>query len=197
MDAGAGPASPLSLEDIWTPEQPLPAGPTLRRLAGRFAEAWQAQEVLSCVRIGYNPRLRTTAGRAQLAEVRVELNPHLLRDNPGELIPTLAHELAHLVVHRHWPGEAAHGRRFRMLLRAVGMPDERCHQLAVGHLRRRRRRFLYLHQCSGCGIKLVARSVLRSRYCRSCGPGMTWDIHRVPNTPAGQALVRRLVEAGR
>lgn len=178
--------------DLWSPGDPLPGGDVLGRLAGRIGEAWDMPEIAR-VRVGYNARLRTTLGRALVDEQRVELNPRLLREHPDELIPTLAHELAHLAVLIRFGRRAgAHGREFRNLMRAVNLSGRATHDLPVGHLRRRRRRYVYLHRCDQCGNAAVARRVLRDRVCARCGPGMQWDVYRVPDTPAGRALLETL-----
>ncbi len=180
--------------DLWSPGQPLPGGRALGELASRVLTAWEMPDLLSRVRIGYNGRLRTTLGRALLDEHRVELNPHLLRNHPEELIPTLAHELAHLAVHlRYGRSAPSHGLEFRTLMRALNLSGRATHDLPVGHLRQKRRRYLYVHRCDTCGVQVVARRVLRNRICAHCGPRMQWNILRVPNTPAGQEMVREML----
>lgn len=182
----------LVTTDLWSPGGPLPGGELLQRLTQRIAEMWEMPEIAR-VRVGYNSRLRTTLGRALLDEARVELNPRLLRDHPDELVPTLAHELAHLAVHVRFGRRAgAHGREFRTLMRALNLNARATHDLPVGHLRRRRRKYLYLHRCDICGNATVARRVLRDRVCAACGPGMQWDVYRLPDTPAGRALLKTL-----
>jgi len=175
-------------DDIWTPRQPLPGPGVLREIASRLGAAWEAPELAEQVRIVYNPRLRTTLGRAMLDDRRVELNTRLLHEHPDQLVPLLAHELAHVVVHARYGRVPAHGRHFRTLMRAVNMSPRATHDLPVKR-RRRRGRYLYLHRCSDCGYSFVARSVRRGYYCIACGPDMSWDVFRSANTPRGrQAL---------
>jgi len=66
------------------------------------------EKFASSVTIRWNPRMRSTAGRAFLLEAKVELNPKLLHlDNDtqqslSQVRQTLLHELAHLLAHhRH------------------------------------------------------------------------------------------------
>jgi SprT protein len=178
---------------IWTPEKPLPTRPVLRELTRCCSHHWGAEALLKKASVVYNPRLRTTLGRAILQAMRVELNPHLLNDHPGELVPTLAHELAHLVVYRRHGRVAPHGQQFRHLMAQVGLSAQATHELNVEHVRRRRRRkYLYLHRCSDCGYSFVARRPRRNCYCKACGPEMSWDVFRAPNTAAGQTLLKRL-----
>ncbi len=193
----------LWTDDLWTPGRPLPDGRLLRRMAERCAGLWQLPELAENVRVTYNPRLRTTLGRAVLDELRVELNVHLLREHPRELVPTLVHELAHLAVRmRHGESAAPHGRAFRTLMAAAGLPAARTHNLpAARKLRRKRARYVYLHICDGCGYNFLARSVRRDCYCTRCGPEMNWDVYRAPDQPAGRkrlaAARRRLVAEAR
>ncbi|MBN1943579.1 MAG: SprT-like domain-containing protein [Phycisphaerae bacterium] len=180
-------------QGLWTPQSPLPTRKLLSRLAARFLSAWRAGDLIPRVKIVYNPRLSTTLGRACLENLRVELNPRLLGEHPEELLPTLGHELAHLVVYaRHGSAARPHGAEFRRLLRKLQLPDAARHRLPVEHLRRKRARYLYLHRCRQCGQSFLARSVRRNYYCLACGPEMEWDIFRAPNSPAGRVLLTRL-----
>ena len=56
----------------------------LKNLAGKLSVVW-------------NPRMRSTAGRAFWPEGRVELNPKLIEFSADEVRNTMLHELAHLV----------------------------------------------------------------------------------------------------
>ncbi len=191
------PASRMKLDtgDLWSPGDPLPGGAVLRKMAARVIALWE-MPALADATIGYNGRLRTTLGRAMLDERRVELNPRLLRDHPEHLVSTLAHDLAHLAVHVRFGRRAgAHGREFRTLMRALNLDARATHDLPVEHLRRRRRRYVYLHRCDQCGQSTIARRVLRDRICARCGPGMQWDVYRVCDTPAGRALLETLARA--
>ena len=49
------------------------------------------------VRVGWNSRMQTTAGRAWWPDRLIELNPKLKEQAPEEVWRTLRHELAHLV----------------------------------------------------------------------------------------------------
>ena len=178
----------FTVDDLWTPDRPLPGRGVLLAIAARAGEAWECSELTARVRVGYNGRLRTTLGRAVLDDLRVELNPRLLHDHPAELVPTLVHELAHLVVHERYGRVASHGRHFRTLMAAVRLSAAATHKLPTAHLKRRRRRYLYLHRCSDCGYSFIARSVRRNYYCIACGPEMTWDIIRAPSSKDLTAL---------
>ena len=184
------------VDDLWTPELPLPARAVLRAIAARCGAAWEMPDLADRVQVAYNPRLRTTLGRAVLDKRRVDLNPRILRDHPAELIPTLVHELAHMVAHMRYGNVPPHGAHFRTLMRAVNVPAAATHDLPVKQLRRRRGRHLYLHRCTGCGYSFVARSARRNSYCAACGPEMTWHILRAPNTPKGRQLLAAAAAQG-
>lgn len=171
---------------------PLPTMDVLCEMVETLSDAWNCPDLARRVEIGYNPRLTTTLGRAVFNEMRVELNPHLLRENPDELAPTLAHELAHLAVHLRYGRVSPHGREFKTLMRAVNFSGKATHNLPVSHLRQQRTKYLYLHRCNECDYQFVSRSVRRGYYCLACGPKMKWDIFRVPNTSSGLKLLDHL-----
>ena len=185
----------FSVADLWRPEMPLPTRRVLGAIARRCAEAWEMPRLADCVRIAYNPKLRTTLGRAVLDRNLVELNTRLLAEHPDQLVETLVHELAHVAVHIRYGSVPPHGRHFRTMMRAVSMSPAATHNLPVAHLQRRRTRYLYLHRCSDCGYSFIARSVRRNVYCLACGPEMTWDIFRAPHTRAGKDMLRRMKHA--
>jgi len=186
----------FKVDDLWTPDQPLPCQPLLRLLIGRAGLAWGCPDLPERISIGYNTRMRSTLGRAVLEKSRVELNPRLLRAHPNQFIPTLVHELAHLVVYQRYGRVPPHGPPWRALMAAVKIRPAATHKLPTAHLRRARRRYLYLHRCSQCGMTFLARSVRRNCFCRACGPGMTWAIHRAPDGPEGLRALRNLAGGG-
>jgi predicted SprT family Zn-dependent metalloprotease len=165
----------------------------LSAIVERLGRVWNFSVVRNGVRITYNPRLRSTLGRAFLDEKRIELNPHLLREHPRELLNVLGHELAHIVVYLRHGWVPQHGAHFRILMQAVNLAPHATHNLPSGHLRRRRRRYLYLHRCSDCRYQFVARKVRRDYYCATCGPGMKWKVLRVPNTTTGRKTMKSLL----
>ena len=182
----------VGFDDLWEPGGALPGKAVLQAIAIRCGYAWGVPDLASKVRIAYDRRLRTSAGAAHLDERRVVLNPRLLGENPAELVPTLVHELAHVVVHM-WRGRVRpHGPEFRGLMDAVNMPAEATHSLPADHLRTKRRRYLYLHRCLGCGYSFISRKVRRNYYCIACGPKMTWRICRAPATKEGRRQLNML-----
>ena len=82
----------------------------------------------SSVKILWNRRMRSTAGRAFLDYAKVELNPKLLElgDEALEHVQqTLLHELAHLLAHkRYGRGISAHGIEWKQACVDMGIPGE-------------------------------------------------------------------------
>jgi len=136
----------------------------LARRAG--APRWRSREL----RVVWNSRLRTAVGRADGGARAIELNPRLLDRHPAELVPTLAHELCHLLA----GVRAGHGPRWRELMLALGFAPDSCHRLEVGDLAVRRRTWTW--RCTGCGetYERSHRGARRFR-CGRCGRGLRVD----------------------
>ena len=138
--------------------------------------------------VGWNERLRSTAGRAFGREGRIELNPRLLAHRQRELHVVLVHEAAHLAAHRlYGPSVPPHGRHWRALMRLCGLPPAITHDLPVPPARRRRH--LFLRVCDACGDRRIARAV-RYRAC-ACG-AERFLVMRAPASPGGLLALRRL-----
>jgi SprT protein len=116
-----------------------------------------------------------------------------LQEHPGELVPTLVHELAHVVVYRRHGRVSPHGVQFRTLMRAVNLTAKATHDLDVSNARRRR--YLYLHRCGTCGAAFIVRRVMRGYWCKACGPRMSWEILRAPDCPEGLESLKAKVHA--
>ncbi len=90
--------------------------------------AMAGPDYAACVRIVWNKRMRSTAGRAFLHHAKVELNPRLLyvSDDPlSHVRQTLLHELAHLLAyHRHGSKILAHGNEWKQACADLGIPGE-------------------------------------------------------------------------
>jgi len=110
-----------------------------------------APKLSDLVTVGWNFRMRTTAGIANAARWEVWLNPALRNISEIEVEKTLLHELAHLLAqYRHGRRRLSpHGPEWREACRDLGIPDEkRTHQLPFIGRRMKRR---YLLRCPGCG----------------------------------------------
>ena len=129
------------------------------------------------VRVEWNPRLKTCAGRADYREKLISLNPLLLdhellsvnRHSGSEIDRTLRHELAHLVaqwrIGRRRIGP--HGPEWREACRDLGIADEaRCHNLPFAA-----RTFppRYVYVCPNCKEKFPrVRRIRRAIACLAC-----------------------------
>ena len=79
------------------------------------------------IKVVWNKRMRTTAGRAFWPEGKIELNPILEKVAPEEVRSTLLHELAHLVAYARAGRRriSAHGAEWRQACSDLGIPGER------------------------------------------------------------------------
>lgn len=168
----------------------LPPLDQLEQRALELLELWRVPPGPP-VRVTWNSRLTTTAGRAFPTEHRVELNPQLLTTHPDQVEPILVHETAHVAAHRLFgPGVAAHGRHWRGLMRIAGHAPEVSHDLPVPRVSRRSRRYLYLRVCDACGARMIARSVHYAA-C-ACGQADRFLVLRTSAVPQGLALLRSM-----
>ena len=127
-----------------------------------------ARKLARELRVEWNSRLKTAAGRADYRHKLISLNPRLF-EHPTEIDRTLRHELAHLLAQfragrrRILP----HGVEWRQACRDLAISDEkRCHNLPFPVSERVRR---YLYQCPCCqrGFPRV-RQIKRAVACLAC-----------------------------
>jgi len=121
------------------------------------------------VKVRWNPRMRSTAGTALIAESLITLNPRLLSFGDREVDRTLRHELAHLLAH-HRVGRRRiepHGPEWERACRDLGLPDEkRCHTLP---LPRRTMTPQHFYLCPACEQKVErVRPFRRKTACLDC-----------------------------
>ena len=122
------------------------------------------------LRVEWNPRLQSAAGRADYREKLISLNPRLREHGEEEIERTLRHELAHLLAQfreksRRWI--APHGPEWREACRDLGIADEaRCHNLPFA-ARTFPPRFVY--RCPNCKAEFPrVRRVRRAVACLAC-----------------------------
>jgi len=108
-----------------------------------------ANKLACAIRVEWNSRLKTSAGRADYRHKLISLNPRLF-EHPAEIDRTLRHELAHILAQfragrrRILP----HGTEWRKACRDLGIADEkRCHNLPFP-AKRYVARFMY--RCPNC-----------------------------------------------
>jgi len=161
----------------------------LQRTVTDLLRRAEAEDLEARVELRFNARMRTRAGACTYRRIRhdhaprrflIELNPHLLLDrHPEALLPTLAHELAHVVVRvRHGGRARAHGGEWEAVIRRMGYSPERCHRMDVQGLERRRggeSRW----RCRRCGKSVTLGPIQtrrehrrRGTYVCLCGGGL-------------------------
>ncbi len=121
------------------------------------------------VRVFWNPRMRTSAGRAFWPSRVIELNPKLRGVGDAEIDRTLRHELAHLVAYERAGRRRIrpHGPEWAAACAELGIPGERaCHTLPFQRSRRERK-FAYL--CTRCfAVVRRVRALDPSAVCAAC-----------------------------
>ena len=121
------------------------------------------------VRVRWNPRLTSCAGRADYRRKLVVLNPRLRDFGAQEIDQTLRHELAHLLAQARAGRRriAPHGIEWRRACRDLGIAGEaRCHTLPLP-VSRRAPRFLY--KCPNCATSFPrVRRLRRAVACLAC-----------------------------
>ena len=126
-------------------EQNLDLETTARELLRSLGAARIASEL----RVEWNSRLKTAAGRADYREKLISLNPQLV-DHPTEIDRTLRHELAHILAQFRAGRRriSPHGAEWRQACFDLGIADEkRCHNLPFP-VRTYIARFIY--RCPNC-----------------------------------------------
>ncbi len=94
--------------------------------------ATEAARIARFVRVEWNPRLKSCAGRADYRSKLISLNPRLAQHGEPEIDRTLRHELAHLLAQFRTGRRRIlpHGSEWRQACRDLGIADEtRCHAL--------------------------------------------------------------------
>ena len=121
----------------------------LERKARELLRISGAGRIATEIRVEWNPRLKTCAGRADYRSRLISLNP-LLIHHPAEIDRTFRHELAHILAqfragHRRM---LPHGIEWQQACRDLGVADEkRCHNLPFPASERARP---YLYKCQNC-----------------------------------------------
>ena len=149
---------------------------TLERQARELLASLSTEEFAQQVRVEWNARLCSAAGRADFRRNLISLNPRLREHDAAEVDRTLRHELAHLLAQfragrRRVP---PHGREWKKACGDLGIADEaRCHTLPFP-VKQRKRGFLY--RCERCGkefprVRRIKRTVACLECCRKYNKG--------------------------
>jgi SprT protein len=142
--------------------------PDLERQARDLLRANGANRIATELRVEWNARLKTAAGRADYCQKLISLNPRLL-EHSAEIDRTLRHELAHLLAQfragrrRILP----HGEEWQEACRDLGIKGEkRCHSLPFPA-----RRYVahFIYRCPNCRQEFPrVRRVRRAVACLAC-----------------------------
>ena len=133
-------------------------------------------ELARKVRVSWNPRMQTTAGRAWWPDRAIELNPKLRECGDEEVWRTLKHELAHLVAYERNMRRyiEPHGPEWRAACAELGIPNELPYHTLPFKRRRVKRNHAYT--CPNCfstirRVKPIQRAVACYECCRKYNHG--------------------------
>ena len=148
----------------------------LERLARQLLGSLGAKRIATELRVEWNRRLKTAAGRADYREKLISLNPRL-GEHAGEIDRTLRHELAHILAHFRQKSRrriSPHGPEWQQACRDLGIPDEkRCHTLPFPANRYAPR---LIYRCPNCRrdfprVRKIKRTVACLACCRAYNGG--------------------------
>jgi SprT protein len=122
----------------------------------------------------------TAAGTAWLESYEIRLNPVLLMENQQAFVDEVVpHELAHLLVWKHFGRVAPHGREWKWMMETVlGVPARRTHRFEVDSVRKN----TFPYRCPCQQHQLTVRRhnrVLRGEAeyrCTHCGQLLKPDV---------------------
>jgi len=127
-----------------------------------------AKRIATELRIEWNSRLQTAAGRADYRQKLISLNPRLV-EHPEEIDRTLRHELAHFLAQFRAGRRriSPHGPEWHQACRDLGIAGEkRCHTLPFP-AKRHTPRFIY--RCPNCRRDFPrVRKLKRTVACLAC-----------------------------
>jgi SprT protein len=141
----------------------------LRTKARQLLRANGAARIASEVRVEWNTRLKTCAGRADYRQKLIMLNPELVC-HPNEVDRTLRHELAHFLAQFREKSRRRikpHGSEWREACRDLGIGGEkRCHNLPFAATNSKKR---FLYRCPKCWRDFPrVRRIRRAIACLAC-----------------------------
>jgi SprT protein len=140
----------------------------LERKARQLLCSLGAQRIATELRVEWNSRLKTAAGRADHRQKLISLNPRLV-EHPAEIDRTLRHELAHILAQFRAGRRriSPHGSEWHQACRDLGIGGEkRCHTLPFP-AKRYVPRFIY--RCPNCRRDFPrVRKIKRTVACLAC-----------------------------
>jgi len=133
------------------------------------AHAFGLPELARKVRVSWNPRMRTTAGRAWWPARTIELNPKLKDFAEEEAWRTLKHEFAHLLAYERCGRKQIdpHGIEWKAACTELGIPGEATYHSLPLKSRKMKRKHSYA--CPSC-LAVIARvrPMRRAVACWAC-----------------------------
>jgi len=151
----------------------MPAGHTagtavLLKTARELLRSLGAKRIAIELRVEWNSRLKTAAGRADHRQKLISLNPRLV-EHPEEIDRTLRHELAHILAQFRAGRRriSPHGSEWQQACRDLGIAGEkRCHTLPFP-TKSYAPRFIY--RCPNCRRDFPrVRKIKRTVACLAC-----------------------------
>ena len=141
----------------------------LETKARQLLRSLGAKRIATELRIEWNARLRTAAGRADYRQKLISLNRRLV-EHPAEIDRTLRHELAHILAQFREKSRrriSPHGSEWQQACRDLGIGGEkRCHTLPFP-AKRHAPRFIY--RCPNCKRDFPrVRKIKRTVACLAC-----------------------------
>src|SRR5256886_16870486 len=132
VEKGAAVAQALRLPNSWTATGAVALqfqgrNVDLETQARNLLRAHGATRIARELRVEWNSRLKTAAGRADYRQQLISLNPRLF-EHPHEIDRTLRHELAHLLAQFRGgrPRISPHGDERRKPIPSKEMASEKC-----------------------------------------------------------------------
>ncbi len=167
-----------------TQEAPDKTDSKLTAWCSETCKSLNMQELSRRVRVSWNARMQTTAGRAWWPDRAIELNPKLKPLPPEELWRTLKHELAHLIAYERAGRRYTepHGPEWQAACAELGIPGE--HPYHTLPFKRRRMKRNYTYVCPNCltslhRVKPIRRMVACYACCRKFNNGAYHDRFRL------------------
>ena len=140
----------------------------LEREARELLRSLGAERMATELRVEWNPRLQTAAGRADYRQKRISLNPRLA-EHPEQVDRTLRHELAHILAQFRTARRriSPHGPEWQKACCDLGIAGEkRCHTLPFP-AKHYAPRFIY--RCPNCRRDFPrVRKIKRTVACLAC-----------------------------
>ena len=168
-DPGLGGASQHAVAGDTAPGYDDERYANVQEKARQLLRSLGAKRIATELRVEWNSRLKTAAGRADYRQKLISLNPRLV-EHPAEIDRTLRHELAHILAQFREKSRrriSPHGPEWQQACRDLGIAGEkRCHTLPFP-AKRYAPRFIY--RCPNCRSDFPrVRKIKRTVACLAC-----------------------------